>query len=98
MMVVLFVFFYGVFRFVIEFYREPDPQIGLLLGFFTMGQMLCLAMVLGAALLALLLPGTAGDPGTPKRPASRRSQATAISRDRTENIKPRPTSSDNGNL
>lgn len=59
MMVVFFVFFYGVFRFVIEFYREPDPQIGLLLGFLTMGQLLCLTMVLGAALLALLLPETA---------------------------------------
>jgi phosphatidylglycerol:prolipoprotein diacylglycerol transferase len=56
MMVVFFVLFYGIFRFVVEFVREPDPQIGLLLGTFTMGQMLCLAMILGAGLLALLLP------------------------------------------
>ncbi|MCU0587562.1 MAG: prolipoprotein diacylglyceryl transferase [Syntrophobacteraceae bacterium] len=74
MMVVFFVFFYGVFRFVIEFYREPDPQIGLVLGFLTMGQMLCLAMVVGAALLALLLPSPEAPPGagTPRQNASRR--------------------------
>ncbi|MDA8123681.1 MAG: prolipoprotein diacylglyceryl transferase [Deltaproteobacteria bacterium] len=41
---------YGAVRFCIEFFREPDPQIGYLFSFFTMGQMLCIAMILlGAA-------------------------------------------------
>ena len=35
---------YGLIRFVIEFWREPDVQIGFLLGFFTLGQLLSLAM------------------------------------------------------
>jgi phosphatidylglycerol:prolipoprotein diacylglycerol transferase len=42
-LMVLFVVGYSVFRFLIEFVREPDPQIGLLLGPLTMGQLLCLA-------------------------------------------------------
>ena len=37
---------YGLFRFLIEFYREPDPQLGFVLGPLTMGQLLCTAMVL----------------------------------------------------
>lgn len=69
MMVVFFVLFYGIFRFLVEFVREPDPQIGLLLGTFTMGQMLCLAMILGAGLLALLLPET--EPSTQKNRTAR---------------------------
>jgi phosphatidylglycerol:prolipoprotein diacylglycerol transferase len=56
MMVVFFVLFYGVFRFIVEFFREPDAQIGYLFNTFTMGQLLCLAMIVGAGLLAVLLP------------------------------------------
>jgi phosphatidylglycerol:prolipoprotein diacylglycerol transferase len=37
---------YGVFRFVIEFFREPDPQIGFVFTWFTTGQILCLAMII----------------------------------------------------
>ena len=55
MMVVFFLFFYAILRFVIEFFKEPDPQIGYLLTYFTMGQILCLAMFIPAALLALYL-------------------------------------------
>jgi len=36
---------YGVFRFFLEFFREPDPQIGFVVGPFTMGQILCSIMV-----------------------------------------------------
>jgi len=46
---VVFFFFliiYGIGRFIIEFFREPDQQIGFLWGGATMGQMLCLAMIL----------------------------------------------------
>ena len=55
MMVVFFLVLYGVARFLIEFLKEPDPQIGYLLGVFTMGQVLCVAMTAAAGLLALRL-------------------------------------------
>ncbi len=41
-----FVAFYGMFRFIVEFFRQPDQQLGLLLGPFSMGQFLSLPMVL----------------------------------------------------
>jgi phosphatidylglycerol:prolipoprotein diacylglycerol transferase len=34
-----------VFRFFLEFFREPDPQMGFIIGPFTMGQVLCSIMV-----------------------------------------------------
>jgi phosphatidylglycerol:prolipoprotein diacylglycerol transferase len=37
---------YGFFRFFIEFFREPDEQIGIIFKFFTLGQMLSLAMIM----------------------------------------------------
>lgn len=48
-MVALFFLFYGILRFIIEFFKEPDPQIGYLLTYFTMGQILCMAMIPAAA-------------------------------------------------
>jgi phosphatidylglycerol:prolipoprotein diacylglycerol transferase len=36
---------YGVFRFTIEFFREPDPQIGFIMQWLTMGQILCVCMI-----------------------------------------------------
>jgi len=36
---------YGGVRFVIEFFREPDPQLGLVWGPFSLGQVFCLGMV-----------------------------------------------------
>jgi phosphatidylglycerol---prolipoprotein diacylglyceryl transferase len=50
----LFLLGYGVFRFVIEFVRVPDAQLGYLaFGWFTMGQLLTLPMiVLGLWMLA----------------------------------------------
>ena len=42
----LFLIFYGIFRFFIEFFREPDPQLGFVLYFLTMGQILCLCMII----------------------------------------------------
>ncbi len=41
----VFLLGYGVFRFIVEFFREPDAQLGYYFGFFTMGQFLCLAMI-----------------------------------------------------
>jgi phosphatidylglycerol:prolipoprotein diacylglycerol transferase len=36
---------YGVVRFFIEFYREPDAHLGFVAGFLSMGQVLCAAMI-----------------------------------------------------
>jgi phosphatidylglycerol:prolipoprotein diacylglycerol transferase len=49
----LFLLCYGLFRFLVEFVRQPDPQLGYLaFGWLTMGQVLSLPMmVLGAGLL-----------------------------------------------
>ncbi|MDA9748578.1 prolipoprotein diacylglyceryl transferase [Pelagibacteraceae bacterium] len=42
----LFLFFYGTFRFLIEFLREPDHQIGLIINLITMGQILCIPLII----------------------------------------------------
>lgn len=48
----LFLFFYGLFRFVIEFFREPDVQIGYIAwGWLTKGQLLSLPMILVGILM-----------------------------------------------
>ncbi len=41
-----FCLFYGLFRYSVEFFREPDAHIGYLWGMATMGQLLSLPMVL----------------------------------------------------
>ena len=43
----VFLIGYGLSRFTIEFFREPDQQIGYLMTYFTMGQFLCVPMVIG---------------------------------------------------
>jgi phosphatidylglycerol:prolipoprotein diacylglycerol transferase len=54
----LFLLLYGCFRFVVEFTRQPDPQLGFVaFGWLTMGQLLSLPMVLGGALLLALAYG-----------------------------------------
>ncbi|WP_028583400.1 prolipoprotein diacylglyceryl transferase [Desulfogranum mediterraneum] len=40
----LFLILYGGFRFLVEYLREPDPQLGLMLNSFSMGQVLSGAM------------------------------------------------------
>lgn len=48
----LFLVLYGLFRFLMEFIREPDPQLGYLAwGWLTMGQILCLPMLAFGAFL-----------------------------------------------
>ena len=51
----LFLVGYGSFRFIVEFFREPDAHLGFIaLNTFSMGQLLCLPMILfGLVLLAL---------------------------------------------
>ena len=44
---------YGIFRFIAEFFREPDAHLGLLALGMSMGQWLCVPMVLGGVALWL---------------------------------------------
>ncbi|MGI9249002.1 MAG: prolipoprotein diacylglyceryl transferase [Woeseiaceae bacterium] len=51
----MFLLFYGVFRFIVEFYRVPDAHPGYLaLGWVTMGQVLSLPMVIAGAILLFM--------------------------------------------
>lgn len=44
----MFALWYGVFRFIVEFVRVPDAQLGYLaFNWLTMGQVLCLPMIIG---------------------------------------------------
>ncbi len=46
---------YGLFRFIVEFFRQPDAQIGLFFGQISMGQLLSLPMFIAGTAAALLL-------------------------------------------
>lgn len=60
----LFLILYGSFRFFLEFFREPDSQLGFILGPFTMGQILSAVMVaMGIGLLVFKNVGGNGDKG-----------------------------------
>ncbi len=51
----LFLLLYGIFRFAVEFVRVPDEQLGYLaFGWFTMGQLLSLPMIVGGIVLLVL--------------------------------------------
>jgi phosphatidylglycerol---prolipoprotein diacylglyceryl transferase len=50
-----FVTLYGTFRFFIEFIRQPDSQLGLFLGYFTMGQILCSVMTIIGLIMLIRL-------------------------------------------
>ena len=75
----LFALLYGVFRFLVEFVREPDAHIGYLaFGWVTMGQVLSLPLIaLGLFLLwrsrraPLLVPGVPAPDATPAGSATR---------------------------
>jgi phosphatidylglycerol:prolipoprotein diacylglycerol transferase len=47
----VFLSLYGLFRFFVELFREPDPQLGFILGPFTMGQALSSFMIAGGIIL-----------------------------------------------
>ncbi|MBW1674773.1 MAG: prolipoprotein diacylglyceryl transferase, partial [Deltaproteobacteria bacterium] len=47
----LFLILYSIFRFFIEFFREPDPQLGLIFSFITMGQALSIFMCVSGLVL-----------------------------------------------
>lgn len=46
---------YGLFRFVVELFRQPDSQLGLYFNFFSMGQLLSLPIFLMGGVLLVLL-------------------------------------------
>ena len=47
MMSAVFLIGYGMLRFIAEFFREPDPQLGFVaFGWMTQGQLLCIPMIL----------------------------------------------------
>jgi phosphatidylglycerol---prolipoprotein diacylglyceryl transferase len=48
-----FIMLYGLFRFLVEFVREPDTQLGYLVGGLSMGQLLSLPMFLVGAAMAI---------------------------------------------
>ncbi len=50
----LFIILYGVSRFFIEFFREPDSQLGFVVAHFSMGQILSGVMMLAGAIIFLL--------------------------------------------
>lgn len=58
-----FVALYGVSRFAVEFTRQPDPQLGLLLAGLSMGQLLSLPMVVVGAWMVWRLLSRTGTPG-----------------------------------
>lgn len=47
----VFLIGYGITRIIAEFYREPDIQLGFIVGAYTMGQVLCVPMILGGLVL-----------------------------------------------
>jgi phosphatidylglycerol:prolipoprotein diacylglycerol transferase len=46
-----FIALYGIFRFIVEFFREPDFQLGFIMGGFSMGQLLSVPMALAGAII-----------------------------------------------
>ncbi|MBU4407380.1 MAG: prolipoprotein diacylglyceryl transferase, partial [Proteobacteria bacterium] len=55
----LFLLFYGIFRTIVELFREPDAQLGFLFGVLTMGQLLS-SLMIGTGLLILLVRRKSG--------------------------------------
>jgi phosphatidylglycerol:prolipoprotein diacylglycerol transferase len=54
MMAALFLILYGLFRFLVEFFRQPDAQLGFIAGPFTMGQILSVLTSLAGVVLYVL--------------------------------------------
>ncbi|MBS3101116.1 prolipoprotein diacylglyceryl transferase, partial [Candidatus Woesearchaeota archaeon] len=56
-----FVTLYGLFRTMVEFFRTPDEQIGLIFNYFTMGQLLSFPLFLIGLLMLLKLNNKKND-------------------------------------
>lgn len=53
----LYIIGYGTVRLIIEFVREPDSHIGVFFSYITMGQILCLIMIITGIILFFVLRG-----------------------------------------
>ena len=53
-MLAIFLILYGIFRIIIELFREPDAHLGFLAGGMTMGQLLSSFMIIGGIILFLV--------------------------------------------
>ena len=62
----LYLIGYGTVRFLIEFTRQPDPQLGFILGPFSMGQVLCCGMILAGSLIIAVRRRPDKNQGPPK--------------------------------
>ena len=51
----LFLIFYGIFRIISEFFREPDVQLGYIFNLFSMGTILSLFMIFAGLLIFNIL-------------------------------------------
>lgn len=55
-LLVLYLAGYGLLRFAVEFFREPDSQIGLIMGVLTFGQALSLVLIIILLFISFYLP------------------------------------------
>lgn len=46
-----FLILYGIARIIVEFFREPDSQLGFFAQYFSMGQILCLIMIISGGIM-----------------------------------------------
>ncbi len=88
-MLALYLIGYGAIRFVIEFFREPDAHLGVIWFSFSMGQLLCTAMVLTGLVLLFVfhrlgrcLPAPPRKPGEVTASPTKSSGKSARSRKR----------------
>ena len=51
----LFLIYYGIFRVISEFFRQPDPQLGYLFNLFSMGTLLSFLMIIAGLVILNVL-------------------------------------------
>ena len=51
----LFLIYYGIFRIISEYFRQPDPQLGYLFNMFSMGTLLSFLMIIGGLVVLKFL-------------------------------------------
>ena len=49
----VFLIGYGIARFIVEFYRQPDAQLGYYFNYFSMGQILCALMIIAGLIILI---------------------------------------------
>ena len=51
----LFLIYYGIFRIISEFFRQPDPQLGYLFNLLSMGTLLSILMIIAGLVILNVL-------------------------------------------